>query len=172
MNKKLEKNELDLLIEKGVRFKVKKTSLLQYFGKKEREFEIFQPYLGTLDYLSAQYLKLDYSAQKLANENWLNESKRLQAAHSKTCANIVAIAVLNSKWKIKLFYKFLANYFFWHLKPDKLSKIAEIILQMSNISDFTNSIRLMSIMETTTAPKLIDTAKTQGLKQALAEEVL
>ena len=161
-----EKKELDLLIEKGVSFKVPKRSFLKYFGEKERSFEIHQPYLGTLDYLSAEYINMEFSPEKVDDSsdktNWLNESKRLQAVNSKRCAKIIAIAVLNSKYKIKFFSGILSNYFLWRITPEKLLSISNIILLISNISDFTNSIRLMSIHPTTTAPKLIDMAQPQA----------
>jgi hypothetical protein len=157
-----EKKELDLLIESGVSFKVPKRSFLKHFGNKERTFEINQLYLGTLDYLSAEYINIDFSEGALSGgEKVFNEAKRLQSVNSKRCAKIVAIAVLNSRFKIKYFSGIMTNYFLWHITPEKLNKIANIIISISNLSDFISSIRLLSINQTTTAPKLIDMASPQ-----------
>ena len=146
---KAESLELDLLLDRGTVFKVTKTSWLSKLSKKkEREFFIKQPYLGTLDILSGLYVSMKVDEGEL-DKDPMGESKRLVRRSAKTCAMVVAVAVLNSKWKIKLFAKIYANYFMWHVTPQYMWKLAITINNMSNLSDFTNSIRLMSGARTT-----------------------
>ncbi len=150
-----ERREANILIEKGVKFKTKKVSFLKYFSKeKERTFVIQQPFLGTLDILSELFLSINFD-EKQIEENPLTASKELVSKSAKKCALVIAVAVLNSKWLIILFSKILANYFLWRIKPSDLINIAFIINQVNNYGDFTNSIRLMSVIRMTT-PNLIE----------------
>lgn len=154
---KAEQHEADVLINKGIRFTVPKRSLLRHFSKqKQRTFTIEQPYLGTLDVLSRVFLSIEFEESMLA-ENALAEAKRITAESARKCALAVAIAVLNSKWKIRLFAPLMANYFLWRIQPSKLIRLAIYINQINNLGDFISSIRLMSATRTT-APRRIETA--------------
>ncbi|MDQ1088561.1 hypothetical protein [Siphonobacter sp. SORGH_AS_1065] len=151
-----EKQELDILIENGVKFKTPIRSWLRLLSKtKERTFIIQQPYLGTLDYITAEYIRMDFSEERI-KEDPLGESKRLALVNAKRCAHIIALCILNSKLKIALFSGVLTQYLLWRITPSKLFQIALLINTMSNIADFTNSIRLMSTNPRTTAPDLIE----------------
>ncbi|AUD00932.1 hypothetical protein [Spirosoma pollinicola] len=151
-----EKQELDVLIERGMRFSVPKRSLLRYIGKPDRSFLLQQPYLGTLDRLSAEFIHLDLSEERLAAD-WLSETKHLTRAHVTRCARIVAMAILNSQWRIRLCTGLLSRYLLWHLTPQTLLRLVLVINSLSNIGDFINSIRLMSAKERTTMPVRIET---------------
>lgn len=153
---KAEQKQIDVLIDSGIKFTVPKRSVFAYFSKsKTRTFEIKQPYLGTLDYLSNEYIKMEFSEERIKLDP-LNESKRLSLENAKRCARVVAIAVLNSKLKILLFTRILSHYFLWRITPKKLFELALIINTLANTADFTNSIRWMSVSRTT-APNLIET---------------
>lgn len=154
-NLRKEQNELDLLIGRGVDFKVPSRSVLRYLGTKERVFKIRQPFLGTLDRLSAQFIKLDLD-EKALQEDPIAESKRLQARNAKRCARIAAIAILNNRLGILFLSRLLGWYLLWRMTPRKLYELAYVINLMSNMADFTNSIRLM-FPARTTAPSRIET---------------
>lgn len=150
----MERNELNVLIEKGVQFHVPKLSVLKYLSKKkERTFTIHQPYLGRLDYLSAVFIEMEIDELKL-QENPMQEAKQLVKKTAKLCAKAIAIAVLDTRFKIRLFSGFLTNYFYWRITPAKLLQLALLINAMSNYPDFTNSIRLMSGARTTIPAKV------------------
>ncbi len=154
----LEREELDLMVDKGVKFTVKKRSILRLIGSPEREFTIYQPYLGTLDLLSHEFIKIEFDEEKLQADG-LSESKRLGSKAAKVLADILAIAVLSDKWKIKLFKKALSSYFFWRVTPSKMLELSMIINIMMNLEGFINSIRLNAIHRTATPPKLIETTQ-------------
>lgn len=147
--KQAEGNELKVLLDKGITFKA---------GKKE--YLIKQPYLGTLDYLSDEYLKLDIDIHTInQSEDFFqrfNEQKRIIKPNVKIAAKVVAIAVLNSRWKIKLLSGIYSRIFLWNLTPELLLKLVEIIIQSSNLKDFTSSIIYLSISPRTTAPQVIE----------------
>jgi len=147
--KKAELNESQNLIERGVEFTTPKKSILKYFSKqKERKFVIRQPYIGALDLMCYEFLQTEIDEQLLQGDP-LSEAKKLTAKSAKRLAAIVAIAVLDSWWKIKLFKGILTTYFLWRITPKKLLDIALIINQMCNFADFINSTRLMSVTRTT-----------------------
>ncbi|PLK44407.1 hypothetical protein [Emticicia sp. TH156] len=155
--RRAEMHEADVLINRGVQFTVPKRSILRYFSKQKlRTFTIEQPYLGTLDTLSHLFLSIEFNEEMLS-ENALAEAKRITAESAKKCAMAVAVSVLNSKWKIRLFAGLLANYFLWHIQPSKLIQLTIYINQINNLGDFISSIRLMSATRTT-APHRIETA--------------
>ena len=148
--KQAELNESQNLIERGVEFTTPKKSILKYFSKqKERKFVIRQPYIGALDLMCYEFLQTEIDEDLLQGDP-LSEAKKLSHKSVKRLAAIVAIAVLDSWWKIKLFKDVLTTYFLWRITPKKLLEISLIINQMCNFSDFINSTRLMSVTKTTT----------------------
>lgn len=150
-----EVNEANVLIENGVKFTIKKQSFLKYLSKsKQRTFFIEQPFLGTLDIISALFLSINFN-EKMLEDDFLASSKQIVAKSVKTCALVVAVSVLNSQFKIKFFSKLFAQYLLWRMRPSDLIKIAIIIHKINNYGDFINSIRLMSAIRTT-APNRIE----------------
>lgn len=157
---KAEKAEGDVLIDRGVAFTVPKRSILKWFSPKERSFTIHQPYLGTLDIISRIFLEIEID-ENLLQENTLPETRKLIVQSARKCALIVAVSVLNSRWKIKYLSKMLSRYFLWRIQPDKLLKLAIYINQINNLGDFISSIRLMSMIRTT-APRIEKQAEQQA----------
>lgn len=132
-----EQNEIDTLIDRGMEFKV---------GK--RSFVIHQPYYGTLDHLANIFIKMEVNMDKLDEDGAL-EAKKMAAKYSKLCAEAVAVAVLRTKWRIRLFKRPLAQYFYWHITPRTMRELARRINAMLNMLDFTHSIVSMSATRTT-----------------------
>jgi len=160
IQKEREGKELDILLEKGMRFTVPKKSLLRIVGGKERSFYIYQPYLGTLDLLSREFLEMEISEEKL-QKNPIQEAKSIALTSAKRCARIVAIAVLNNRTKVALFASILTWYFLWRITPTKLFQLTIIINKMNNYGDFINSIRYLSTTNRTTSPTLMEKRKVE-----------
>lgn len=140
---KLEANEAKKLIEEGVEFEV---------GR--RKYKIKEFYGGTLDILSGIFIQMQFDEDVL-QANPIGESKNITKKSIRLCAKALAVAVLNNKWKIRLFAPFLANKFLWNITPSRMFKGAVIIAQMSNFGDFINFIRLTAGVRTT-KPNLIE----------------
>lgn len=155
-----EQQEISILLNKGVKFSTPKRSFLKHLSKKkERDFYIFQPYLGTLDHLSELSLQMKIDEKVYESDDMFERLQGYKILASKTArlaAKMAAISVLNSRWKIKLFSGILAGYFLWHIQPTHLLQLAMLINKMSNFGDFTNSIRLMSTARTTAPKSLIE----------------
>lgn len=157
-----EKKELDLLIEKGVSFKVPKRSFLKHFGNKERVFEIKPLCAGTLYNLYHKFIEIDINENLLMNIETATEEAKRVLINSKIIAEIIAIAVLNSYLKLKLFKNILSKYFLWRITPKKMDEILHIIFAMENLPDFISSTRLAKTIPRQTAPKRVDTELPQA----------
>lgn len=141
-----EKAALNALLDRGLKFETPRRKI---FGRarKPRIWTIKQPYLGTLDHLSLQLLDIDFDEDRIKADP-MKEGRQLTFKNSRQAAKIVAIAVLNSYWGIKLFSGILARYFAWKITPSLLFQLALIINTISNVGDFTNSIRLLYLVRT------------------------
>lgn len=146
--KELEKQQSDVLLNKGYKFKVK------VFGF-EFPLEIKHFTLGTLDYLSAEYGKLYFDKSEFAIDAH-NESKVLVGKNAKIVSKILAIAVLNSNWKIPLFKGILSKILYWNIEPKKLVEIVVEMDKMSDLINFIDSIRFLHKAQRTTAPNRIE----------------
>ncbi len=150
-NIKLEQQELEDLLDKGVEFEVKK-----------RKFLIKKPYLGTLDLMSDLALKIAYEDEIISGENGVNYAREVVVSTAKHYSLLVAIVVLNSKWKIKFFAKLLAKWLYWNIKADDLKKLAQIVLEDDSVVNFLLSIRLISGLKRTTKPNQIEEQNKQA----------
>jgi hypothetical protein len=168
-----EKSELNLLIDKGVNFDIERTFEVRqngFFGRfKKRytktetlKFTIKEPTLAVLDLISSEQIELRIDEAVMSSESGVQEAKKMTGKHGETLARIVAFAVLGQDYiKTKkngsgFIYKYddkrldeLTELFFIHIKPSKLLQLAILVNTMSNLGDFTNSIRLMSASRTT-----------------------
>lgn len=176
-----EQRQIDALINRGLEFDVPVIGLRKYFTRsKTKTHAITEPYLGVLDLLANEFIKMEIDEDEL-KENPLSVSNKSVAQHSKRLARIVAISVLNDRCCIHLtnhkwVYNHLlinsyTNYFLARIKPSKLLKIVAIIRQISNVGDFINSIRLMSgtNMIRTTQPKADLIEQSKRAETALGE---
>lgn len=177
---KAERNELNVLINKGLNFNVERKvfkrqkGFLGYFKKKIEEtetltFTIKEPTLATLDRLSAEQINLSIDESLMVSDNAVSESKKIANKHSKLCAKIIAIAVLGQDYLICEQYgssfKYrnddkklneLTELFFMNIKPSVLLQLYILVNTISNLSDFINSIRLMSASRTTMPIRIED----------------
>lgn len=171
----LEQRELNALINKGIDFEVAdhdvvvKKRLLGIMKKRiltpvMRKFHISEPTLGTLDRLSAEYIKIaiDDNDIKSDKDNSLTKARTLTYAHAIRCAKIIAIAVINNEYLIPVAAKGgytyiedkerlekLTRLFAENIKPSELNRLSLLINAMSNMGDFLNSIRLFQTERTT-----------------------
>lgn len=142
-----ESKAVDTLLSKGVTFEIDSRGLRKYIRKKHT-YKLHQAYLGTLLILSKYYLKVGFDENKLT-ENPMVTAREIMAVDTKVMARIAAIGILNSKWKIRLFSRHLANFLLWRLTPKRLSELCLTIVMLNNTGDFINSIRLMSALRMT-----------------------
>jgi len=137
--KNTEEKATDILQNKGIKFSIPRKSLFRHL-KKNRELTIRPSYLGTLYEISRLAIKLNFDEKLIENDPFY-ESRVLIEKHVKSMALIVAIAVLNSQFKIKLFKGILSWYLYWHLTPEMLFSLSLQVVELNNLQDFMSSIR-------------------------------
>ncbi len=137
----------------GFTFDLPKRSFLKYLpGKKTRRFKIKKFVLNTMDHLADEKLSLSINMVKL-DENPLNEKNLIIKQNNKLLSNIVAIALLNSEWKIKLFKKWLSRYINKRINPALLLDVCNGIDVMEDAGNFISSTVLMGGNSRTSTPK-------------------
>jgi len=145
----------DTLLNKGVAFEIESRGLLRLF-KKTTKWTVKPSMLGTLFEVSRIYLRHSLNTSEIET-NAMGESNRAVVESHKQYSIACAIAVLNSKWKIRLFKRVLGNYFFWHIDSNTMLKIMTLVIEQNNVLDFMHTIRLTSgiakILEKTERPE-------------------
>lgn len=148
-----EQRELDLITSKpAFSFRTKKKSLLRFFGPKYRTWYVPFSSLGVMDYQSEVFFRMKVNEGEILagdKRQKLAESIRVVNHNAKLAAKVVAITVLASRWKIKLFSAILGAYFYWRLDSKTLHQIVQDIFQTNNYQDFTISIILMNASRVT-----------------------
>lgn len=168
-----EKQELNILVNRGISFEIERTThkrpkgLLGRFKKlvqvtEKLKFKIEEPTLSTLDRISAEQIELKIDERIMSSDGGLCEAKKLTHEHARRLAKIIAFAVLGQDYVktiqegSRIRYEYddrrlneLTDTFFQHIKPSKLMQLTVLVNTMSNLGDFTNSIRLMSGARTT-----------------------
>lgn len=132
-------------------------------GRKARKLTIYKPYLHTMDVMSDLKLALAINLEQM-RQNPINIYNKSVKANSKILANIVAVALLNRKWKIRWFGGWLTNYLHTRLDSEKLHGVCALILELEDAGNFINSTVLMSGAETrTTTPNTVEAKPAENL---------
>lgn len=121
-----------------------------------------EPTLAVLDLIAAEQIELVIDEKLMTSEDALCIARKLAKQHARRMAKIVALAVLGEDYikatQVGARVKYehddkrldeLTDLFFSRIKPSRLTELVSMISAMSNLGDFTNSIRLMSAARTT-----------------------
>lgn len=150
---------VDTLLDEGIYFEVERTGLFRIFGKKR--FIIKPSKLGTLFMISKITVMSELNANDF-EQNPIGRAHETIVKASKGYAKVLAIAVLNSRWKIMLFSSILGNYFFWKVSTGKLLQLMQAVVNANNILAFMSTIRLMSGIAATLEPSTKTSPVEQG----------
>lgn len=172
----IEREELNLLIKRGVKFDVtrkvrrRKKGFKAFFSKPQTveettSFEIHEPTLSVLDRISELSLSMAFDEEALKTEGdaVIAEAKQLTKDNAERLARVIAIAVLGEDYHITEVTRFgktrkrnddkelnrLTSLFFHTIKPSKLVALAATVTNVSNLGDFLASMRLLSGARTT-----------------------
>jgi hypothetical protein len=148
--KNVEEKAINTLLNKGVRFKIR----IRVLGiVLNIPFNIKPLHLGTILYLSKQRLKL----QDVSDEKETIWELFDKAENVKIFAKCIAIAVLNSPFKIMFFTLPLYYLFLWKLTIKDISDSMIVVINQMNARDFfliTALIKGIKIIDrTNTSPK-------------------
>ena len=104
-----EKQELNLLVNRGVSFDVERTIYRRpkgLFGifkkriptKEKLKFQIQEPTLSTLDRISSEAVEMIIDETIVSSDAGLSEARKLTNQHALRCAKIIALAVLGQDY--------------------------------------------------------------------------
>ncbi len=155
--------EAQLLLGEGKYFDVPKRSLLRHVGGSSRRFAFKPPVTGTMIHFAKECLLMRQEAELLIDQPLdryvLDAYKRNMVNNGHRAARIIAIMVLISDWKIKLFGGLLTRYLLSHLSPGDMKLLSERVLSMNlgGLSDFGVCTALLAVMERPTQPTAVQT---------------
>lgn len=171
--KELEKTELNRLISRGFFFDlerfvyVRRPGILGLLKRRKKQsvterYRVQEPTLAVLDLIAAEQIELVIDEKIMTSQDALSVARKLTKLHARRMAKIVALAVLGEDYiqatqvGVRVKYEHddnrlneLTDLFFSRIKPSRLTELVTMISAMSNLGDFTNSIRLMSASRTT-----------------------
>lgn len=154
----IERRAAQTILERGVRVKLPAPRFLRILGKKEIRVTIRQPNMGTLLHVSELAIAEGFSFTGI-DSGEMEAAHELISLHTKSCVRIVAIIILGTKVKSRLFAGILSRWLLWKLTPKRLFEMILIIVTMSGVQDFTNSIRLIRSMKMTMPRNLSPTSE-------------
>ena len=144
----IEKEAAARLLDKGIKVRVTAPLFLRIIGIKKLAFVIRQPFLGTCYRISLLFLEMGISEERL--DNLADENiHMLFTQHGKTLAKIAAQAILNGKWRGRLFGRWFGSWLFWQLNQVQLMTIANVLVSITGTDAFTNTIGLVRTMKMT-----------------------
>lgn len=136
------------LLDKGIKVRATAPLFLRLFGKKQVAFVVRQPFLGTLYRISAIFLEMGISDERLGEIGGEN-IHLLITQHGRALAKIAALAILNGKWRGRVFGRLFGNWLFWKLNSVQLLTICQVLAAITGTEAFTNTIGLVRTMKMT-----------------------
>jgi hypothetical protein len=161
----IQRRASEVILERGVRVPLPAPRFLRLFGKKTIDITIYQPYLRTMHTATNLALSEGFSLDALT-EGKPDAALELISKHSTTVSHIVAVHVLNGKWRNRLFSRMLGTWLFSRLTNSRLLEITVTIMLMSRYQDFTTTIRLFKGLSVTMMTPKNLSPKERGSQEA------
>jgi hypothetical protein len=155
-----EKHAAEVLLDRGVSWPLLAPWYMRIVGKKTVMITVKALRLGTLLELSRLYAESGMKAADLEKD-----PLELIGKHMKPVCLIVAVCILNSKIRIRLFSRPLARFILKRFTANMLLEVMVFIATFSGYASFLNTIRLIGDMKITTPKNL--SPEEQGSQQKL-----
>lgn len=143
-----EAKAVDMILDKGVAWSLTAPSALRLIGVKKIKVRVRALRFGTL--LEMSRLAALAGIDKYDDEQVTHETR---IRFSKPVAEMAALAILNSRLRIRLFKGFMTR-LLMSATQTQLSEILMVSVAMSQTSAFQNTIRLIREMKVTTPKNL------------------
>lgn len=141
-SKEVEIKAVRTLLDSAEVIEIPKRKLFGGFSKKSRKFNVYYITGNTLLRISELSINMVFDEEELTT-NTLGASKVFVAKNATDIYKVLAFAILNRNWMIKLFGTLLAKYIQDRLSSNDTLRITLKILEMSDYGSFINTIRLM-----------------------------
>lgn len=142
---KTEQKAIDLMADHGITYQVPRGKLIGIIKRKPLEFTLRHLKWGTQIEMAKHSLEMnieDVLKDETNPELLVAKFKGIISHSSKPLSLYLATAILNDKGLIPLRKKVLAKRLIWSLTPKQMLDLTMVILSLSNMADFMNSIRL------------------------------
>jgi hypothetical protein len=125
--------EVDIIYHSKLKKKLQDWKVLP----KKRVFEVHPITLGSLIRISKLLLSIEIKLEQLSKENWQETSYKAMRDHSKTIAEVVAVAITNNVQEPK---KSLIDFILYNFTAKELMAVLSVVIGQMNITDFMSSI--------------------------------
>lgn len=145
MEPEVEIKTVDTILDKGVRVPIPAPLFLKIFGKRFVYVTVRRPTIASMLMISKLYLQLKVKEDETDWSSWM----MTMAATGKEVSRIVAVGMLRGRLRSRLFGKQLAWYMRGNMDMKQLAEIAVILVTLSGVQDFMNTIKFLRLMKIT-----------------------
>jgi hypothetical protein len=128
------------ILQEPHKFKIRTRGFINLIGIKRVPFRIYPLYYGTMIKISGAMQKLQTSSKEALKETMFKTSYEMIGQNAYLVSLMIAYAILNSRIKIKLFARPLAQWLKWHFTSEDGAKLMVMVLEKTNIEDFLDTI--------------------------------
>lgn len=139
---------VETLLDRGVRVELPAPFLWRLLGKKKIGFVLRRPTSETIYRISGLYLQMRLGTTKVEVET-IDESHRLISECMIPASRIIAYSIAPHISPLSARNRFIARYLRRHLDTRGLAELWMIVVNLSGVQDFCNTIRSMSTMRMT-----------------------
>lgn len=147
MSDEIEIKTVDTILDKGVLVPVPTPFFIRWLGKKNFNVIVRRPVLGNMLRISKMYLKMGIDIKKTGEE--LTDWIAVFESTAKPTSRIVAIGMLRGRIGGWLFNRFLGWWLRWHIDSRQQAEIAALLVSLSGVMDFMNTIKFLQAMKIT-----------------------
>lgn len=146
-SEEVEIKTVDTILDKGVRVPIPAPFFLKIFGVRTIKVIVRRPVIGNMLRISKMYLKMGIKDETENDwRNWIDIFAKTVVPASR----IVAIGMLRGRIRGLLFCRPLAFYLRWNMDTRQMAELAALLVSLSGVQDFMNTITFLRGMKMTT----------------------
>ncbi len=147
-NPEVEIRTVETLLDKGVRVDLPAPRLFRWFGKKTISLVVKRPSSQTLYTISGMYMEMKKQCGNLEAGS-LDEAHQLLATCMIPVSRIIAYGITSYGTPMGIRNRLLARYLRKHLNTRQMTDLISIVITLSGVHDFCNTIRLITNLRMT-----------------------
>lgn len=145
MATEVEIQTVDTILDKGVRVPIPAPLFFRMFGKRFFYVTVRRPTIASMLMISKLYLKLKIKEDETDWSSWM----MTMAVTGKEVSRIVAVGMLRGRIRSRIFGKLLAWYIRGNMDMRQLAELSVILVTLSGVQDFMNTIKFLRLMKIT-----------------------
>lgn len=141
---KVQQQAADTILGRGVRFRIPAPLFLRLIGIRSVGVTLKPPHYGTMIAFANSAVAMGIDVSTLADGD-IGQCHALMAKHGDGLTRVIAIAILRTKWRIRLFTGLVANWLKWSLTAQRMMELFLLYTLQSNLQDFITTIRYLQV---------------------------